>query len=160
VSSTAARIEVLTRELSTLRAQLAGLPEAPFDALEITAAVERYLVPLGRVRLVVALPWPSPVPDAPPWLLGVVRVGAALVPVVDLAQRIGGQTTPLTADLWLVLLERPWLGLVVSSVQGVIHVHPEAVVPLAGEPGAVVGLCGAASLLCPEALDLEVALDA
>ena len=75
---------------------------------------------------------------------GVALSHGVIMPVVDMraggAQALAAATAPGRAapdtDVIILRLSSGIVGMVVESVTGIVHVHPEAVQPLAGAPGA------------------------
>lgn len=128
------RIERLQRELAELsreiRAQRPVLAQEPFDALAVRIAGEPYVLPVAPIREVVPVVWPTPLADAPGWVMGTCRFGPEVVPMIDVAARLLGRATTLRADLSLVVVDRPrWLGLVVDSASDVVRVDPARIAP-------------------------------
>jgi len=167
------RIERLQRDLSELqreiRARRPALPEAPFDALSVRVAGEAYVLPIAPVRGVVPIVWPTPIADAPSWVLGTCQFGPELVPIIDVAARLLGRATKLRADLSLVLVDQPrWLGLMVDAADDVVSVDPASIAPptpgisqAAFVLGTWIGAQGeSAGVLSLELLGREVVADA
>jgi purine-binding chemotaxis protein CheW len=55
---------------------------------------EEYGLPIGQVREIVRFAEPRPVASDLPWMRGVVSLRGRLVPVHDLAARLGAETSP------------------------------------------------------------------
>lgn len=66
---------------------------------------DSYCVPLGVVRQVVGFRGVTPIPSDCRWLLGVVNVRGALVPVLDLAARFGDAATVLSDRACIFVVE-------------------------------------------------------
>jgi purine-binding chemotaxis protein CheW len=68
------------------------------------------------------------VPDAPPWIVGVIDYRGHVVPVVDMALRLGRPTLPVDLDTRIIIYEgsggRSW-GLQVAGVSAVVQVGRE-----------------------------------
>jgi chemotaxis-related protein WspB len=76
-------------------------------------------VPVAQVVVVVPRVALRPIPHAPPYLAGLFNLGGALVPVVDLGLRLGGEPCrPLMSTRILIVEERSGrrLGLVAERV--------------------------------------------
>ncbi len=109
---------------------------------------EEYGVPILAVQGIQAWRTPTPVPEAPPHLLGVANVRGAVVPVLDLRLRFAlpASSPDGKTPLVVVSAEHPagvrWGGLVVDAMCEVRTLAPEAVSFPPGVsrpgPGAVV----------------------
>jgi purine-binding chemotaxis protein CheW len=92
---------------------------------------QRYALPLGSVQrsiLVVAI---TPLPSAPAIVLGVVDLGGAIVPVIDIRKRFGHppRDPRLSDHLVLATTGRRDVALLVDETNGVIDGSPGKVVP-------------------------------
>jgi purine-binding chemotaxis protein CheW len=66
--------------------------------LTVTAGARRYAVPLAAITEIIRVPSASPVPLAPAWLLGLINHRGAILPMIDLEQRLGGAKTMAAAQ--------------------------------------------------------------
>jgi purine-binding chemotaxis protein CheW len=72
--------------------------------LAFALAGDRYLVPIERVRELVAAAPLTPLPGAPAWVRGIFNLRGAVVPVVDLGSKLGvGASAPTSRTSWLVV---------------------------------------------------------
>lgn len=81
---------------------------------------------------------PTPLPGAPPIVLGVLDVAGAIVPVVDIRQRfrLPPRDIELSDRIIVARTERRTLALIANTVNGVIEVPADAVMtPTAVFPG-------------------------
>ena len=92
---------------------------------------ELFAVDIAAVERVVRYAVPRTVPNAAPWLRGVIAHGARLVPVLDLRERLSlpGASSPDHARILVVTLEDGPVGVVVDVVHEVVAVEPSAVEP-------------------------------
>lgn len=103
-----------------------------------------YAVPLRLVEEVLPVVPADPVPDAPPWLLGMALLRGRLVPLIDCGVRLGGAPVPCTMNARTMLLEAAAfdppmaVALRVERVHGVMEADP-------GAPGSHPGLARAAA---------------
>lgn len=110
---------------SALRERLAALERPPLKApaslVVFLAHGVRVGVDLELTREVLPLAATTPLPEAPPWVLGLVRVADRAVAVVDLAARIrgAGREPALDECILVVQIDDRELGLVVERVEGV-----------------------------------------
>jgi purine-binding chemotaxis protein CheW len=74
---------------------------------------------------------PTPIPDVPEWVAGVIEYQGRIVPVVDLRRRFGFEAAaPRTATRILVFAtEQEWIGAVVDAVMEVVTVPAAQVAP-------------------------------
>ncbi len=73
---------------------------------------------------------PEPLPNAPPFLEGILPYGEGVVPVVDLRKRVG-IPAPIADETRIVIveLEQGRVGVVVDAVREVLRVPAERVAP-------------------------------
>ena len=96
---------------------------------------EEFALPILRVVEIVAYTQPSRVPNAPPFLHGVVAVRGAVVPVIDLARIFGFGETAIQRRSCIVLCEiagakqKTVVGLLAESVSEVADTSAEAILP-------------------------------
>jgi purine-binding chemotaxis protein CheW len=96
---------------------------------------EEFALPILRVVEIVAYAEPSRVPNAPPFLHGVVGVRGAVVPVIDLARVFGFGETPIKRRACIVLCEitggeqSTVVGLLAESVSEVAEIAANALMP-------------------------------
>ena len=81
-----------------------------------------------QVERVLRYQAPEPVPDAPPFLEGLLPYGDGVVPVIDLRKRVGAPA-PVGEDTRIIMveLEQGRVGVVVSGVREVLRVPAERV---------------------------------
>jgi purine-binding chemotaxis protein CheW len=118
---------------------------------------DRYALPTACVRHVVATPGVTPVPTAPPAILGLMNLRGEVVPLLDLA-RLLGRSEGRSAHLpFAVVVETPngVAGLTVSEMPRFERLGPE--VAASGSPGTA-GLHSIGEGLVA-LLDLDTLLD-
>lgn len=122
---------------------------------------ESYVIDLKRVEEILPAQVPTPVPRAPPFLEGVVKLRGEVVPVVDVRKRLGVQPkSAATADarvrrrqrMIVCKLGRRRVGFLVDGVTRVLRVPVSELkpAPLTATPGRsphVLGVVGEPGLL-------------
>lgn len=90
-----------------------------------------YATPIEPIREIIEVPTLTELPLAPPTLRGVINLRGAVVPVIDLAVRFGGNASVLGKRSCVVVIEsrheeglQP-VGFIVDGVNEVIDVEPE-----------------------------------
>jgi purine-binding chemotaxis protein CheW len=79
-------------------------PESTRPHLAFSLAGDDYLVPVERVRELIAAAPLTPLPGAPPWVRGVFNLRGAVVPLVDLGVKLGvGGTATTVRTSWLIV---------------------------------------------------------
>ncbi len=73
--------------------------------LLITSGGQRMAVPVKRIGRVARVPGCAPVPFTPPSVLGLVNLGGELMPLIDLASRLGLEPPP-SGDRWALVVSR------------------------------------------------------
>ncbi|MFH1124035.1 MAG: chemotaxis protein CheW [Pseudomonadota bacterium] len=96
---------------------------------------ERFALPLEEVELALRMVSVTPVPDAPPWVVGVIDLHGRVIPVTDLRQRLGHPAKePHLDDRLLVMsLAERTFALVVDEVTEVLEL-PDSKVETPPDP--------------------------
>ncbi len=98
-------------------------------------AGEEHGIPVERVLEVLAQPRTTRVPTTPEWIRGIMHLRGGVVPVLDLAAKLGLGLTPIESQTCVLLLdsealgERRPVGLLVEAVARLLEVNPEAIEP-------------------------------
>lgn len=84
-------------------------------------AGQAYAFPIGTVREVVQVVEPTPMPNWPQHVLGLIEIRGELVPLLDVAEALGHTKTRISVtQLVLVLaLDNKTVGVLVDAVEGV-----------------------------------------
>jgi len=113
------------------------------QATLVTFAIGRDLLaaPVESVERVLRWVQPSPLPQLPDWLDGVIAHAGRMVPVVDLRRRFGRDASGITSTTRIVVFAvgADWLGAVVDAVLDVITVDATRIT---APPPVVRGLSG------------------
>jgi len=100
---------------------------------------EQYGLPVEQVREIVRYVEPRPVASDVPWMRGVIGLRGRLVPVHDLAARLGLPPTAVGASAKLVIVEtasEPF-GVLVDDVVEVLTVSEEQIEPVPSGSGQI-----------------------
>ena len=62
----------------------------------------QYLLPLNKVLEIIRYVTPTPVPQTPPWVSGVMNLRGRVIPVMDLAVKFG--EVPCVPDEWTCIV--------------------------------------------------------
>ncbi len=125
----------LHARLKSLRPRDDEAVTAPASASYLTfwLAGEEYALPLARAREIVRCEAITKVPQTAAWLRGVTNVRGSVVPVIDLAPRLGRPETAVGARTSILLVEVDWvgdlliMGVLIDAVGRVLTVAPEEV---------------------------------
>jgi len=117
--------------------QTSAAPEAsrPAQYLGFSLAGESYAIELLRIREIIEHVPITRVPGMPPAVLGVINLRGRVVPVVDLAVKMGLGPRPITRWTCFVIVEgmmdgeRTTLGLLADSVSEVLDLGPDDIEP-------------------------------
>ena len=90
---------------------------------------ETFGLPISIVREIIRVPVITAVPDAPPYVEGVINLRGRIIPVVDLRKRFGQtQIEPDKKNRVVVVdLERRAIGLIVNSASEVLRIPPSEI---------------------------------
>lgn len=81
------------------------VPERAFAALDVRVGQQWYALVIEPIAEVLPMVWPRLLPDAPRWVRGCIDIGATVVPMIDLQQRLEGHPMELGPSQALVLVE-------------------------------------------------------
>lgn len=128
------RIRLLEAELRELRREEAALTapgSGDFQVLVCRAGTHRLAIPYSRLREVVLVPGLAPLPEAPPWVLGLLNLRGETLPVVDVQARLSGAARVPEIDDHVAVVETDDgpAGLVVTAVSSVAVVNGRDVAP-------------------------------
>ena len=101
-------------------------PESEQSFLLLTIAAEWYAVTLNQVRGVVPTGHITPVPGAPPHIVGVQNLQGRLLAVLDTAPLLGLPPSKEAGHVVVVSHERIELGCLVDRAEDIMSVKPEA----------------------------------
>jgi purine-binding chemotaxis protein CheW len=95
---------------------------------------QRYGLPLARVQRALRVVALTPLPQAPPIVLGIVDLAGAVIPVIDMRRRFNHPSRDLRLSDQLIVAATGTrtVALLVDDTEGVVEVSAEDVVP-AGE---------------------------
>lgn len=136
------QLDVLERQLASLRAQLRPAPPAPLleaqSLVMLNVDESRYALPTSAIRQLIPLVAWRALPDSPSWALGVFRYRGETLVLIDLHRRLHQHEVPISISMVIVVTKGPRpLGLVVSGVEGLQRVEPhELTAPPADLPHA------------------------
>lgn len=132
------------------------MSETAVQLCVLEVGAETYVIDLKRVDEILPAQPPTPVPKAPLFLEGVVKLRGEIVPVVDVRKRLGvAPKVTATTDrrlkrrerLVVCRLGRRRVGFLVDAVTRVVRVERSELkpAPLTASPGRtphVLGVCG------------------
>ncbi|MEW6704450.1 MAG: chemotaxis protein CheW [Pseudomonadota bacterium] len=113
-------------------AAAAGQPQ---QYLTFVLAGEMLAMPIAPIKEIIEYGQVTRVPMMPEFIRGVINLRGAVVPVVDLASRFGGQPGQVGRRTCIVIVElrvegEPLvLGVVVDAVNAVLEIGPESIEP-------------------------------
>lgn len=125
-------------------------PDSTVQLCAFFVGAAEYAIDIMRIDEILQPQRFTEVPDAPPWVLGVMNLREALVPVIDLRRRLGviSRAPPRYKPKWLVaFVGRRRVALAVDGVSEVLRVPRSALKPVPpfvqhGLHPAVIGACG------------------
>ncbi|GAB4424473.1 MAG: chemotaxis protein CheW [Anaerolineae bacterium] len=94
-------------------------------------AKEYYGVDIAAVESIIKMQAITGIPQAPPFVEGVINLRGAVLPVIDLRNRFGLAQTPPTKDTRIVVVEMggTTVGMIVDAVNEVLRVPSEDIEP-------------------------------
>jgi purine-binding chemotaxis protein CheW len=107
------------------------LNAAASELISFRIGDQEYCVDIMSVREIRGWAPATPLPRAPNFMLGVINLRGAVLPVIDLAARLGlGQTTPTARSVIIVVrIDSHLVGLLVDAVSDILTVEDSSVQP-------------------------------
>jgi purine-binding chemotaxis protein CheW len=126
-SRTGARIEG-DQAMSSNVAYAAG---EDLQILSFEVGTQTYCVPVGTVREIRGVTPATPLPDAPPYVRGVINLRGQVMPVIDLSERLGKGVAQDSARQVIIVVEHhdDVAGLLVDAVCDSFIVSAAAISP-------------------------------
>jgi purine-binding chemotaxis protein CheW len=92
---------------------------------------DQFAADIFTVERVLRYQDPTPIPDVPPWVAGVVEYQQHVVPVIDLRRRFALEPEPTHPATRILVFATPaeWVGAVVDAVLEVVSVSPSELSP-------------------------------
>lgn len=105
--------------------------------LSFTLNGETYAMAIDQVKEIIEFGRVTAVPMMPPHMRGVINLRGAVVPVIDLSRRFGGEPSAVGRRTCIVILElvhdaaaeRQVIGIIVDAVNAVMDIAPESIEP-------------------------------
>lgn len=90
-----------------------------------------FALPIQDVAEILPMVLVTPVPEVPPWVVGVVNLRGRVIPIVDLRTRLGMQPRPAELTTPILVAEQGTrkLGLIADAVRDVIELSDDALEP-------------------------------
>jgi purine-binding chemotaxis protein CheW len=108
------------------RKKAAPKPPGPVQAVVFALGGDEYALPIGQVQEVIAYTEPRSIASRVSWVRGVINLRGTILPVCDLAARLGRRTRGAEESRIIVVAgEDTSAGLIVGDVREVITVAPE-----------------------------------
>lgn len=119
-------------QAGTEAAEPAATSERPVDVLAFRLGNEEYAIPVDRVREVVRIWEITHVPNTPPDVIGVTSLRGAVLPVMDLCQRLGvpAGTRDEKSRVIVTNVNDEGTGVIVDRVTGVVRFLPAELRPV------------------------------
>lgn len=134
-------IEALQRQIDELRARIGEAPRrralsgGDQQLLLCVVAGETIALRLEEVDEVVPFCALAPIPEAPPWVPGLLKIRGSLIPTIDARRKITGAELQPGVDDYLVVctVERRRLALIVQDVMDLVEGRFEVADPQADD---------------------------
>jgi purine-binding chemotaxis protein CheW len=99
--------------------------------LSFEVGAQTYCVPVGAVREIRGVTPATPLPDAPPYVRGVINLRGQVMPVIDLSERLGKGVAQDSARQVIIVVEHhdDVAGLLVDAVCDSFIVPADAISP-------------------------------
>jgi purine-binding chemotaxis protein CheW len=124
-------MKVMTMETDRQKQAGSDAPESQFVTFEI--GDHTFLIPIERVVEFRTWSEPTSVPHTPSYVRGIVNIRGEIVPVYDVAARLGrGLTEPGARHVVVIVRgeESRSVGLLVDSVTDIVNARPDNMAPM------------------------------
>jgi purine-binding chemotaxis protein CheW len=123
-------------------ATLRGAPADPAEYIAFHVGEQTFCIDIMVVREIRGWTPATPLPHAPGFLRGVINLRGAVLPVVDLASRLGLPAREPTARHAVIVVQHGGqvVGLLVDAVSNILMLSPESIQPapeMASDPSRV-----------------------
>lgn len=107
-------------------------PDESADSVEYIAfhvADQTFCIDIMSVKEIRGWAPATPLPDSPPYVRGVINLRGAVLPVIDLAARLGLSSTEPTARHAVIVVQHAAqvIGLLVDSVSNILMLRPSSI---------------------------------
>lgn len=104
---------------------------APMEFIAFHVGEQTFCIDITAVREIRGWTPATPLPHAPSFVRGVINLRGAVLPVIDLAARLGLPSTEPTARHAVMVVQNQGqvVGLLVEAVSNIMMVPPEAIQP-------------------------------
>lgn len=82
---------------------------------------EEYAIPIEQVKEIIDYLPVTRLPDTPAYFEGIIDVRGKIIPIINLAAKIGGITDETTRQIVIVDIQNKAVGLTVDTVTEVVH---------------------------------------
>lgn len=102
-----------------------------FQLVSFRLGQEEYAIDILLVQEIIRAVDMTPVPNAPPYVEGVINLRGKVIPVINLRARIGLSTESRTKETRIIVVEvaQSILGFIVDSVEEVLRLPQESIEP-------------------------------
>ena len=109
-----------------------GIKAEQRQVVVFTLDDQRYALPLAHVKRSIRVVAITPLPEAPPIVLGIVDLGGVVIPVIDVRKRFGhpSRKIRLSDHLIVATTKKRTLALWVDETKGVIEISSETYAPV------------------------------
>jgi purine-binding chemotaxis protein CheW len=116
----------LSRGIQSMAVAEEGPPVETRQFITFTIDSEEYGVDIMAVREIKGWTPSSPIPKAPPHVLGVINLRGIIIPIFDLRARFGmGSTEPTKSDVVIiVIVGARTVGILVDAVSDILSIEP------------------------------------
>ena len=108
------------------------IPSPGAELISVRIGEQAYAIDIMAVREIRGWTAATPLPHAPPHVLGMMNLRGAILPVIDLGARLGlGAANPTASSVVVVAqIGEAQMGLVVDAVSDILTVAPEQIRPV------------------------------
>lgn len=110
---------------------MTDLPGIGAELLSVSLAGQQYAIDIMSVREIRGWTTSTPIPHSPPHVIGMINLRGVVLPVIDLARRLGvGQVAPEPSSVVVVvLIGTRQVGLLVDGVCDILRVTENLIQP-------------------------------
>ena len=108
-----------------------GIKAAQWPVVVFMLDDQRYALPLAQVKKSIRVVAITPLLEAPPIVLGIMDLGGAVIPVIDIRKRFGhpSRDIRLSDHLIVAATQRRTIAILVDESKGVVEISPQNYAP-------------------------------
>jgi purine-binding chemotaxis protein CheW len=86
---------------------------------------EEFGIEIGKIVEIVRAQTPTPLPDVPPYIEGVINLRGTVIPLIDLRKRMGVEAHPEKERIIIIKVHGEKIGILVDEVKEIVRIDED-----------------------------------